>query len=104
MISCTEKPRTSVFNHWSHKIKSSHCSCYVFVDYSASLGSEEESGKDWDELEEEARKGLYLHTVYMCPSNEQRSAREVRTVLISNLIWSLGVGSNRKNEIENANG
>uniref|UniRef100_A0A3P8R2D4 FACT complex subunit n=1 Tax=Astatotilapia calliptera TaxID=8154 RepID=A0A3P8R2D4_ASTCA len=29
-------------------------------DYSASLGSEEESGKDWDELEEEARKGLYL--------------------------------------------
>lgn len=26
-------------------------------DYSASLGSEEESGKDWDELEEEARKG-----------------------------------------------
>uniref|UniRef100_A0A3P8TL58 FACT complex subunit n=1 Tax=Amphiprion percula TaxID=161767 RepID=A0A3P8TL58_AMPPE len=25
-------------------------------DYSASLGSEEESGKDWDELEEEARK------------------------------------------------
>lgn len=30
------------------------------TDYSASLGSEEESGKDWDELEEEARKGLYL--------------------------------------------
>lgn len=30
------------------------------ADYSASLGSEEESGKDWDELEEEARKGLYL--------------------------------------------
>uniref|UniRef100_A0AAQ5YHJ8 FACT complex subunit n=1 Tax=Amphiprion ocellaris TaxID=80972 RepID=A0AAQ5YHJ8_AMPOC len=28
-------------------------------DYSASLGSEEESGKDWDELEEEARKGSY---------------------------------------------
>uniref|UniRef100_A0A667WMJ2 FACT complex subunit n=1 Tax=Myripristis murdjan TaxID=586833 RepID=A0A667WMJ2_9TELE len=27
-------------------------------DYSASLGSEEESGKDWDELEEEARKGF----------------------------------------------
>lgn len=27
--------------------------------YSASVGSEEESGKDWDELEEEARKGLY---------------------------------------------
>uniref|UniRef100_A0A4W5MBF3 FACT complex subunit n=1 Tax=Hucho hucho TaxID=62062 RepID=A0A4W5MBF3_9TELE len=26
-------------------------------DYSASMGSEEESGKDWDELEEEARKG-----------------------------------------------
>lgn len=26
-------------------------------EYSASLGSEEESGKDWDELEEEARKG-----------------------------------------------
>ncbi|XP_064197902.1 FACT complex subunit SPT16-like [Anguilla rostrata] len=26
------------------------------LDYSASLGSEEESGKDWDELEEEARK------------------------------------------------
>uniref|UniRef100_A0A8C1PCQ0 FACT complex subunit n=1 Tax=Cyprinus carpio TaxID=7962 RepID=A0A8C1PCQ0_CYPCA len=26
------------------------------TDYSASLGSEEESGKDWDELEEEARK------------------------------------------------
>lgn len=30
-----------------------HC----FTDYSASIGSEEESGKDWDELEEEARKG-----------------------------------------------
>lgn len=29
----------------------------VLSDYSASLGSEEESGKDWDELEEEARKG-----------------------------------------------
>lgn len=28
-----------------------------FTDYSASIGSEEESGKDWDELEEEARKG-----------------------------------------------
>jgi hypothetical protein len=29
-----------------------------FPDYSKeSLGSEEESGKDWDELEEEARKG-----------------------------------------------
>lgn len=28
-----------------------------FPEYSASLGSEEESGKDWDELEEEARKG-----------------------------------------------
>lgn len=27
------------------------------ADYSASIGSEEESGKDWDELEEEARKG-----------------------------------------------
>lgn len=28
------------------------------LDYSKeSLGSEEESGKDWDELEEEARKG-----------------------------------------------
>lgn len=27
------------------------------LDYSASVGSEEESGKDWDELEEEARKG-----------------------------------------------
>ncbi|TNM93658.1 hypothetical protein fugu_001834 [Takifugu bimaculatus] len=26
------------------------------ADYSASIGSEEESGKDWDELEEEARK------------------------------------------------
>lgn len=37
--------------------------CCVFVDYSASVGSEEESGKDWDELEEEARKGSYvLHT------------------------------------------
>lgn len=29
-----------------------------FADYSKeSMGSEEESGKDWDELEEEARKG-----------------------------------------------
>lgn len=38
-------------------------SCFFFfslIDYSASVGSEEESGKDWDELEEEARKGLYL--------------------------------------------
>lgn len=35
----------------------SSCLC---ADYSASLGSEEESGKDWDELEEEARKGLCL--------------------------------------------
>uniref|UniRef100_A0A3B5PW37 FACT complex subunit n=1 Tax=Xiphophorus maculatus TaxID=8083 RepID=A0A3B5PW37_XIPMA len=34
-------------------------------DYSASLGSEEESGKDWDELEEEARKGSCLHMVSM---------------------------------------
>lgn len=31
----------------------------MFLDYSASVGSEEESGKDWDELEEEARKGSY---------------------------------------------
>ena len=30
----------------------------VSTDYSASMGSEEESGKDWDELEEEARKGI----------------------------------------------
>lgn len=35
------------------------CPRAVFLDYSASIGSEEESGKDWDELEEEARKGLY---------------------------------------------
>lgn len=35
----------------------------VFIDYSASVGSEEESGKDWDELEEEARKGLYRELV-----------------------------------------
>lgn len=36
--------------------------CYLLcvTDYSESLGSEEESGKDWDELEEEARKGLYM--------------------------------------------
>lgn len=33
---------------------------FFFIDYSASVGSEEESGKDWDELEEEARKGMYL--------------------------------------------
>lgn len=33
------------------------CVCVYISDYSASLGSEEESGKDWDELEEEARKG-----------------------------------------------
>uniref|UniRef100_A0A8D3DEU5 FACT complex subunit n=1 Tax=Scophthalmus maximus TaxID=52904 RepID=A0A8D3DEU5_SCOMX len=32
-----------------------------FSDFSESLGSEEESGKDWDELEEEARKGLSHH-------------------------------------------
>lgn len=31
------------------------------LDYSKeSLGSEEESGKDWDELEEEARKGKFF--------------------------------------------
>lgn len=34
--------------------------CFCFAEYSASLGSEEESGKDWDELEEEARKGTYF--------------------------------------------
>lgn len=33
---------------------------FFLIDYSASVGSEEESGKDWDELEEEARKGMYL--------------------------------------------
>lgn len=33
----------------------------IIPDYSKeSLGSEEESGKDWDELEEEARKGKYF--------------------------------------------
>lgn len=37
------------------------CMCTYFLDYSASLGSEEESGKDWDELEEEARKGKLHH-------------------------------------------
>lgn len=37
--------------------------CLCFTDYSASVGSEEESGKDWDELEEEARKGLYRELV-----------------------------------------
>lgn len=32
----------------------------MFLDFSVeSEGSEEESGKDWDELEEEARKGSY---------------------------------------------
>lgn len=36
---------------------------FCLSDYSASLGSEEESGKDWDELEEEARKGEYKDTV-----------------------------------------
>lgn len=36
-----------------------YCLLVCFLDYSASVGSEEESGKDWDELEEEARKGLY---------------------------------------------
>lgn len=35
-----------------------HSKLFLFADYSESLGSEEESGKDWDELEEEARKGL----------------------------------------------
>ena len=33
------------------------------AEYSESLGSEEESGKDWDELEDEARKGLYLQLI-----------------------------------------
>ncbi len=33
----------------------------LITDYSESLGSEEESGKDWDELEEEARKGEIIH-------------------------------------------
>lgn len=42
------------------ELDSSLSSFCLFVDYSASLGSEEESGKDWDELEEEARKGSYL--------------------------------------------
>lgn len=33
----------------------------IIPDYSKeSLGSEEESGKDWDELEEEARKGKFF--------------------------------------------
>lgn len=42
----------------------SSSSCLLcLVDYSASLGSEEESGKDWDELEEEARKGLCLQLI-----------------------------------------
>lgn len=35
-------------------------------DYSKeSLGSEEESGKDWDELEEEARKGFLKFVVFI---------------------------------------
>ena len=29
-----------------------------FVDFDEEMGSEEESGKDWSELEEEAAKGI----------------------------------------------
>lgn len=36
------------------------------ADYSASIGSEEESGKDWDELEEEARKGERPASKHFC--------------------------------------
>lgn len=47
--------QTSLSNLPEHLFYSLHV-CDI-SDYSASLGSEEESGKDWDELEEEARKG-----------------------------------------------
>uniref|UniRef100_A0A3B5LLY0 FACT complex subunit n=1 Tax=Xiphophorus couchianus TaxID=32473 RepID=A0A3B5LLY0_9TELE len=44
--------------------------------YSASLGSEEESGKDWDELEEEARKAdKESHYEDEDTSNRKRKAR-----------------------------
>lgn len=49
----------------------SDCASDVWLlisDYSASLGSEEESGKDWDELEEEARKGKFSSFIYCFPS------------------------------------
>lgn len=37
----------------------------IIPDYSKeSLGSEEESGKDWDELEEEARKGKFFCFIF----------------------------------------
>lgn len=49
----------------THRHREFLLSVCVFIDYSASVGSEEESGKDWDELEEEARKGLYLELVHM---------------------------------------
>lgn len=44
--------KTDAFFHFA-----AICFLFVILDYSASVGSEEESGKDWDELEEEARKG-----------------------------------------------
>jgi hypothetical protein len=31
----------------------------LFLEDEEDLGSSEESGKDWDELEEEARRGMY---------------------------------------------
>lgn len=51
----------------------------LFLDYSGSLGSEEESGKDWDELEEEARKGLYLSLT--CRSPWLRTINQTQSVL-----------------------
>ena len=40
----------------------------LLADYSKeSLGSEEERGKDWDELEEEARKGMSAFLVPVLP-------------------------------------
>uniref|UniRef100_A0A6Q2Z537 FACT complex subunit n=1 Tax=Esox lucius TaxID=8010 RepID=A0A6Q2Z537_ESOLU len=53
--------------------------CMCFSDYSASLGSEEESGKDWDELEEEARKAdkesHYEDAEETSSSNRKRKGR-----------------------------
>jgi hypothetical protein len=38
--------------------------CFLYAESEEELDSDEESGKDWDELEEEAKRGMLVYSSF----------------------------------------
>ena len=62
-----------------------HCVMAIDAEYEEDEGSEEESGKDWDELEAEARRGTYTHP--LSPSVYEGGGLTHRPLLSPPLSW-----------------